>query len=67
MVVNGWFCCPACGKRIHPIERGSVIYNTPMRCRVCKVDWYPTIYLGRELGDDEPFIHRREAETSEEM
>ncbi len=65
MVMDGWYCCPACGKRIQVIERGSVLYNTPLRCRVCKVDWYPTIYMGKELGEDEPFIHKR-CKTSEE-
>lgn len=59
MVKDGWYSCPMCGKHIQPIEGGSVIYNTPLRCRSCKVNWYPTIYMGAELDDDEPFIHAR--------
>lgn len=55
MVKAGWYCCPMCGKRIQPLDPGSVIYNTALRCRACKVDWYPTIYMGKELGEDEPF------------
>lgn len=59
MVTDGWYCCPMCGKRIQPLEHNSVIYNTALRCRVCKVDWYPTIYMGAELDEDEPFITER--------
>lgn len=58
MVTGGWYCCHTCGKHIQKIERGSVIYNTPLHCRSCKVNWYPTIYMGAELDDDTPFIHR---------
>lgn len=60
MVKDGWYCCPTCGKRIQKLESSSVIYGTPLRCRVCKVDWYPTIFQGAELGDDEPFPMRSE-------
>ena len=66
MVKDGWYCCPTCGKRIQKLESSSVIYGTPLRCRVCKVDWYPTIFQGAELGDDEPFPMRSE-ETSGAM
>lgn len=66
MVKDGWYCCPTCGKRIQKLESSSVIYGTPLRCRVCKVDWYPTIFQGSELGDDEPFPMRSE-ETSEHL
>lgn len=64
MVTDSWYCCPMCGKRLQKLEKGSVIYNTPIHCRACKVEWYPTIYLGAELDDDEPFIH--EKHTSEQ-
>lgn len=63
MVKGGWYCCPTCGKKIQPIEPDSVIYNTALRCRMCKVDWYPTIYMGNELGEDEPFIHDKIEQT----
>lgn len=65
MVKDWWYCCPMCGKRIQPLEAGSVIYNTALRCRACKVDWYPTIYMGAELDDDEPFIHARPTSEQE--
>lgn len=37
------------------VERDSVLFGVPVYCRKCKVEWFPTVYLGRELGDDEPF------------
>ena len=43
MVLNGWYVCPVCGKHIQKVEGGSVIYGTPLHCRPCRVDWYPTI------------------------
>lgn len=55
MVANGWYVCPICEKRIQKLEESSVIYDTPLFCRRCKVAWYPAIYQGVELGDDEPF------------
>lgn len=60
MVLNGWYVCPMCGKRIQKVEGGSVIYGTPIHCRPCSVDWYPTIYMGKELDDDTPFPHKQE-------
>lgn len=55
--MNGsWvYRCPICGKGILHIERDSVLYNTPVYCRKCKVSHYPTIFAGRELDEDEPF------------
>ena len=57
MVVDGtWvYRCPICGKALQHIEPGSVIYNTPIYCRRCKVSHYPTIFEGRELDMDVPF------------
>ena len=52
--------CPVCGKHIQKVEGGSVIYGTPLHCRPCRVDWYPTIYMGKELDDDTPFPHKQE-------
>lgn len=48
MVVDGtWvYRCPICGKALQHIEPGSVIYNTPIYCRRCKVSHYPTILRG---------------------
>lgn len=57
MVKSGWYCCPICGKKLLKLEPESVLYDVPVFCRnkTCKVAHYPTIWGGRELGDDEPF------------
>lgn len=34
------------------VERDSVLFGVPVYCRKCKVEWFPTVYLGRELGDE---------------
>jgi hypothetical protein len=55
MVKDGWYHCPACGKRLLKTPPDSVLYGLPVWCRRCKVDWFPTIFNGWELGEDEPF------------
>ena len=55
MVTGGWYVCPTCGKRIQKIPADAILNNVPMWCRRCKVEWYPSIYDGMELGPDEPF------------
>lgn len=56
MVEHGWYHCPTCGKHVQKITEESVVYNTPFYCRNCKVDWYPAIYMGREIDEDTPFV-----------
>ena len=55
MIVNGWYTCPSCHKNLQKIPEDAVLFGIPIYCRKCKVEWFPTIYLGRELGEDEPF------------
>lgn len=55
MVENGWYHCPVCGKKLMKIPGNSVMFGVPVYCRFCKVEWYPTIYEGVEIGLDEPF------------
>ena len=55
MIVNGWYTCPSCHKNLQKIPEDAVLFGIPIYCRKCKVGWFPTIYLGRELGEDEPF------------
>lgn len=57
MVKDGWYICPICGKKLQKIEGESVMYGVPIWCRNkgCKMAFYPTIWNGRELDDDEPF------------
>lgn len=57
MEKNSWYCCPICGKKLVKLEPGSIMYGVPVYCRnkTCKVSHYPSIWKGRELGDDEPF------------
>ena len=55
MEKNIWYCCPICGKKLVKLETGSIMYGVPVYCRnkTCKVAHYPSIWNGRELGDDE--------------
>lgn len=55
MIRNGWYCCPICGKHIQKIEQESVIHGTPLYCKLHHAAFYPDIWMGRELGADEPF------------
>ena len=55
MVTDGWYLCPVCGKRLLKIPPDSIMYNMPVWCRSCKVEWFPIIFNGQELGDDDPF------------
>ena len=55
MVIKEWYVCPTCGKRILKVPPDSIMYNMPVWCRSCKVEWFPTIFNGQELGDDDPF------------
>lgn len=55
MVTKGWYTCPACHKDLQKIGPRSILHETPVYCRKCKVEWFPAIYFGRELGEDEPF------------
>ncbi len=55
MVLDGGYTCPMCGRRLMRIPYESVVYGTPVYCRKCKVEWFPSIYHGVEFSDDEPF------------
>lgn len=57
MAVTGeWvYRCHICGKAIQHIGPHSILYETPLYCRFCKVSHYPTIFEGRELDTDVPF------------
>lgn len=55
MVTDGWYVCPTCGKHLRKVPPDSIMYNMPVWCRSCKVEWFPAIFNGQELGDDDPF------------
>ena len=55
MVTNGWYLCPVCGKRLLKVPPDSIMYNMPGWGRSCKGEWFPAIFNGQELGDDDPF------------
>lgn len=55
MVAEGWYICPVCGKRLRRVPPDAILYNMPVWCRACHVEWFPTIFNGQELGDDDPF------------
>ena len=50
-----WFKCPVCHKNIQKVYPDTVAYGTPFYCRFCKIEHFPAIWLGTELGIDEPF------------
>ena len=51
MVVNGWFTCPRCRKNLQQVRGNTVMLGAPIYCRKCKMEWFPKIYMGRELED----------------
>lgn len=55
MVTGGWYVCPTCGKRLQKIPSDAILCNVPIWCRPCKIEWYPSIFDGQELGPDDPF------------
>ena len=55
MVNNGWYHCPSCGRKLQKVPPGAIMYGMPVYCRKCKVEWFPVIFDGRELADDELF------------
>lgn len=55
MVKNGWFKCEVCRRNIQKIEPGSILHGVPIYCRSCKINHYPSIWMGVELDRDEPF------------
>lgn len=60
MIRNGWYRCPICKRNIQKVTPASIVYETPIYCRSCKLEFYPRIYRGRELHEAEPFpgLHR---------
>lgn len=54
MVVKGWYTCPHCHKRLLKIRPESVLYGTPVYCRSCRREWFPTIFAGREITGELP-------------
>ena len=55
MIQNGWYHCPACGKKLIKIPADGMMFGIPVYCRPCKVEWFPTIFQGKEFSEDEPF------------
>ena len=50
-----WYKCPVCHKNIQKVYRDTVAYGMPFYCRFCKIEHFPTIWMGNELDVDEPF------------
>lgn len=59
MVVNGWYTCPRCHKRLMRILPETVLYGVPVYCRPCKKEWMPTIFMGREITGELPRFKTR--------
>ncbi len=41
-----WFCCPKCGKRLHPVLPGAVCRGVMERCRGKLPDGTPCGWTG---------------------
>lgn len=55
MIQDGWYHCPSCDKKLIKVPEDAMMFGIPVYCRPCKVEWYPTIFKGKEIGDDDPF------------
>ena len=51
MVVNGWYTCPKCRKKLIKIYKDSTIRRTPVWCDRCKEERFPFIVNGTELRE----------------
>lgn len=61
MVVNGWYTCPTCHRKLQKVPEDAVMYGVPVYCSKCKIEWFPAFFNGREIDDDEPFpVHGSE-------
>lgn len=52
MVINGWYTCPKCRKRLLRIKADSTVRNTPVWCSRCKEERFPLIVNGVQLTDE---------------
>lgn len=34
-----WYCCPRCGKKLHPLRAGAVCRGVLARCRERRCGW----------------------------
>lgn len=51
MVVNGWYICPKCRKKLLRLLKNSTVRNTPVWCSKCKCEHFPLIVDGTLLTD----------------
>lgn len=48
-----WYCCPRCGKKLHPLQAGAVCWGVLAQCRGIRRDgsrcgWSGEIVVGPE-------------------
>ena len=55
MIKHGWYVCPFCSTKVQKVDARSNVENLPLYCKKCHLESYPTIFHGKELGDDDPF------------
>lgn len=51
MVVNGWYTCPKCRKKLLRIRESSTVRNTPIWCGKCKEEHFPLIVNGIQIAE----------------
>lgn len=61
-----WYCCPKCGKRLHPIQPGAVCRGVIGQCRGrlpngAPCGWKGEIIIGEEQPDGDYTKNRGEA------
>lgn len=52
MVINGWYTCPKCRKKLLRVLKTSTVRNTPVWCSKCKAEPFPLIVDGVQLADE---------------
>ena len=49
-----WYCCPRCGKKLHPLQAGAVCRGVLARCRGIRRDGSRCGWAGEITIDWEP-------------
>lgn len=47
MVLENWYCCPSCCKKLFPVFENTVILNLPFKCKRCKNSFNISINKGK--------------------
>lgn len=62
MVINGWYTCPKCRKKLLRVLKTSTVRNTPVWCSKCKAERFPLIVDGVQLADEQ--VHNKQERST---